>query len=153
MSAVDDSMKDISMRCHNAVTTVQNSTGQIHLLEIKRGVYWPSLVDNKAVINTHFICEARWQVDEVATHHRGSQCVWFPNRNKLRLEYDATKHRMLFSVDNPHHWRSRKSQSSGLSVIQKTYRLMIAPNMSGVSQFNIQDRPLLICHIKRKILH
>eukprot|EP00957_Ditylum_brightwellii_P048117 3652305-Ditylum_brightwellii.AAC.1 len=58
MSAVDDSMRGISMNCYDAVTTVQNSTGQMYLLEIKRGVYSPSLMDNENVVNTHFICEA-----------------------------------------------------------------------------------------------
>eukprot|EP00957_Ditylum_brightwellii_P080833 6148706-Ditylum_brightwellii.AAC.1 len=61
MSAVDDSMRGISMKCFNAVTLVQNGTGQICLLGIKRGVYSQSLMDNEAVVNTHFICEAGWQ--------------------------------------------------------------------------------------------
>eukprot|EP00957_Ditylum_brightwellii_P150373 11451099-Ditylum_brightwellii.AAC.1 len=34
MSAVDDSMRGISMNCCNAVTSVKNSTGQIHLFGI-----------------------------------------------------------------------------------------------------------------------
>eukprot|EP00957_Ditylum_brightwellii_P177685 13534883-Ditylum_brightwellii.AAC.1 len=92
MSAVVGSMQGVSMNCSDDVTAIQNSSGQICLFGIMRGVHLPSLTDDEAVVNAHFICEEGWQVDEVAKCHRGSQSVWFPNGDELPLEYDASKY-------------------------------------------------------------
>eukprot|EP00957_Ditylum_brightwellii_P152726 11625153-Ditylum_brightwellii.AAC.1 len=67
------------MQLCDAVTAISNGNGQTHLLGVKRGVYSPTLTDNEAVVNTHFIKEAGWQADCVAKHHGGSQSIWFPN--------------------------------------------------------------------------
>eukprot|EP00957_Ditylum_brightwellii_P033126 2511094-Ditylum_brightwellii.AAC.1 len=101
MSAVDDSMRGVSMKCCNAVTAVQNGTGPMHLLRIKRGVYLSSLIDSEVVVNTHFISEAGWHVDEVTNYHGGSQSVWFPNGDELPLEYDAIKYKMFLQSWKP----------------------------------------------------
>eukprot|EP00957_Ditylum_brightwellii_P117846 8990112-Ditylum_brightwellii.AAC.1 len=58
MSAIDSSMKSVAMKTCDAVTAVQNSDGQPWLLGIRHGAYLPTLMDDKAVVNNHLVCEA-----------------------------------------------------------------------------------------------
>eukprot|EP00957_Ditylum_brightwellii_P155498 11836368-Ditylum_brightwellii.AAC.1 len=94
MSAVDGNMKAVSMNLCDGVTAVLNGNGQIRIFGVRKGMYSPTLMDDKAVVNNHFICKAGWQLDCVAKRHRGSQQVQFPNGDTIPLEYDATKYKL-----------------------------------------------------------
>eukprot|EP00957_Ditylum_brightwellii_P012780 966301-Ditylum_brightwellii.AAC.1 len=73
----------------DTVTAVQNSDGQPWIPGIRCGAYFPTLMNNKAVVNDHLVHEAGWKLDCVAKRHGGSQCLWLPDGTKVSLEYDA----------------------------------------------------------------
>eukprot|EP00957_Ditylum_brightwellii_P145248 11062922-Ditylum_brightwellii.AAC.1 len=57
MLAVDRNMKVVSMNLCDGVTAVLNDNGQIRLFGVRKGVYSPTLMDDEAVVNDHFIRE------------------------------------------------------------------------------------------------
>eukprot|EP00957_Ditylum_brightwellii_P167702 12766902-Ditylum_brightwellii.AAC.1 len=60
IAAVDGIMKAVSMNLCDNVTAELNSNEQVRLFGMRKGVYSPMLMDDKAVINNHFICEVGW---------------------------------------------------------------------------------------------
>eukprot|EP00957_Ditylum_brightwellii_P107210 8180386-Ditylum_brightwellii.AAC.1 len=63
-------MKAVSMNLCDGVTAILNDDGQIRLFGPRKGVYSPTLTDDEAVVNDHFIREAGWQLDCIAKRHR-----------------------------------------------------------------------------------
>eukprot|EP00957_Ditylum_brightwellii_P192687 14671964-Ditylum_brightwellii.AAC.2 len=78
-------MKAVSMNLCDGVTAVLNDNGQVRLFGVRKGAYSPPLMDDKAVVNNHFIHKADWQLDCVAKRHKGPQQVWFPNGDAIPL--------------------------------------------------------------------
>eukprot|EP00957_Ditylum_brightwellii_P117037 8927402-Ditylum_brightwellii.AAC.1 len=70
------------MKACDVVTFVQSNDGQPQLLGIRCGVYSPTLIDDKAVVNNHLVHEVDWKLDCVAKRHRGSHCLWLPDGTK-----------------------------------------------------------------------
>eukprot|EP00957_Ditylum_brightwellii_P030331 2297061-Ditylum_brightwellii.AAC.1 len=93
MSAVDSNMSSVTMKMCDMVTAVQSADGQNRLMGIQRGAYSPTLMDDEAVMNHHLVCEAGWKLNCVAMMHGGSQCLWFPDGNKVPLEYETNKYK------------------------------------------------------------
>eukprot|EP00957_Ditylum_brightwellii_P154188 11733503-Ditylum_brightwellii.AAC.1 len=94
-------MSRVAMQLCDAVTAILNGDGKVCLLGVKRGVYSLTLTNDEAVVNTHFIREAGWQVVCVARRHGGSQSIWFPNGDDVLLEHDATKYKLFIKCCNP----------------------------------------------------
>eukprot|EP00957_Ditylum_brightwellii_P145504 11079331-Ditylum_brightwellii.AAC.1 len=101
MSAVDRTMKTVSMDLCDDVTAVLNNDKQVGLFGMRKGVYSPMLTDDKAVTNKHFIHEAGWQLSSVAKRHGGSQQVWFPNGDVIPSEYNAMKYKLYVKCCAP----------------------------------------------------
>jgi hypothetical protein len=74
----------------------ENSNGEIRLIGVWRCGFSPSLNEDEAVINMHFLQEAGWSVDEVAKRHGGSQSLSIQDV-VIPLEYNATCYKMFVS--------------------------------------------------------
>eukprot|EP00957_Ditylum_brightwellii_P170686 12992261-Ditylum_brightwellii.AAC.1 len=59
------------------------------------------LMDNKAVVNDHFIHETGWQLNYVSKRHRRSHQVWFLNWGTIPIEYNATKYKLYVKYCTP----------------------------------------------------
>ena len=94
-------MPAVKVSLCDAVTAVVDTDGQIQLLGVKKCGYSPSLNDNEAVINSHFIREAGWQVDCVSERHGGGQYMVLSNRSKIMMHYDATSYKMYLACRAP----------------------------------------------------
>eukprot|EP00957_Ditylum_brightwellii_P024975 1888681-Ditylum_brightwellii.AAC.1 len=85
MSAVDSNMSSVALKTYDEVTAVQREDGQTWLMGIRCGAYSPTLTDNEAVVNNHWVHEAGWKLDCVAKWHGGSQCIWYPTSYELKM--------------------------------------------------------------------
>ena len=101
LSAVDEQMPAVKVGLCDAVTAVKDEKGQVQLLGVKKCGYSPSLNDNEAVINSHFIREAGWQVDCTSERHGGGQCMNLPSGVKVMMNYDATTYKMFLACRSP----------------------------------------------------
>eukprot|EP00957_Ditylum_brightwellii_P184601 14059178-Ditylum_brightwellii.AAC.1 len=97
MSAIDSNMSSVAMKTCDVITAVQSGDGQTWFMGIRRGAYSPTLTDDKAIVNNHLVCEAGWKLDCVAKQHGGSQCLWFPDGNKITQE-DAKQNEDVASI-------------------------------------------------------
>ena len=77
----------------DAVTAVKSENGNIKLIGVRRCGYSPSLNENEAVINSHFLREAGWLVDCVASRHGGTQSLSI-REVVIPLEYNAICYKM-----------------------------------------------------------
>eukprot|EP00957_Ditylum_brightwellii_P105594 8050818-Ditylum_brightwellii.AAC.1 len=101
MSAVGSNMSSVAMKTCDGVTAMKSGDGQTWLMGIRCGAYSPTLTNDKEVVNNHLVCEAGWKLDCVAKQHGGSQCIWFPDGNKVPLEYDANKYKLFVMCRHP----------------------------------------------------
>lgn len=101
MAAVDADMNSVPMQLCDAVTAIIDDDGQLNLFGVRRCGFSPTLTDDEAVINNHFLREAGWKADCVAIRHGGSQSI-FPKAGKVwPLQYDANKYKMYLKCRCP----------------------------------------------------
>eukprot|EP00957_Ditylum_brightwellii_P115846 8837210-Ditylum_brightwellii.AAC.1 len=55
MTAIDNIMKNVAMKCCEDITTIQNRAGQTRLFGIRRSIHSSNLMDNETVANHHTI--------------------------------------------------------------------------------------------------
>ena len=101
MAAVDTDMNSVPMKLCDSVTAVLNDDGQVTLFGVRRCGYSPTLTENEAVINNHFLCEAGWKVDCVSKGHGGLQSLSPLKGETWPMEYDANKYKLLLKCRAP----------------------------------------------------
>ena len=100
IAAVDSQMPTVKTLLCDAITAVKSENGKIKLIGVRRCGYSPSLNEDEAVINSHFLCEAGWSVDSVSKRHDGSQFLSI-REFAIPLEYNATCYKMYVSGRSP----------------------------------------------------
>jgi len=101
MAAVDADMSSVPMQLCDAVTATLDDEGHVNLFGVRRCGFSPTLTDDEAVINNHFLREAGWKADCVANRHGGTQSL-FPSGGKVwPLQYDANKYKMYLKCRCP----------------------------------------------------
>ena len=101
MAAVDTDMNSVPMKLCDSVTAILNDEGQVALFGVRRCGYSPTLTENEAVINNHFLREAGWKVDCVSKRHGGSQSLSPVLGETWPMEYDANKYKLFLKCRAP----------------------------------------------------
>ena len=71
-------------------------TGIVHLLGVRSAGYSPTLSDNEAVVNSHFIREASLTIDDKAKRHGGDQMLALSESSTVPLEYDPNAYKIVW---------------------------------------------------------
>ena len=101
MAAVDTDMQSVPMKLCDSVTAVLNSEGNVALFGVRRCGYSPTLTENEAVINNHFLREAGWMVDCVSKRHGGTQSLSPQQGDTWPMEYDPNKYKLYLKCRAP----------------------------------------------------
>ena len=101
ISAVDGQMEHVKLSMCDAVSAVTDGDGIVHILGVRSAGYSPTLSDNEAVVNTHFIRESGLSIDDQAKRHGGAQSLFLSPSSIVPLEYDPNAYKIYVRCRAP----------------------------------------------------